>query len=395
MKKDLKGIATFTCCALAMGSAFVVTSCNKQATKIGVLVSDKSTAEALGFMNYYQEYIADQYDVEFVYSDELANAAEEKSAIESMVASNCKAVISFSSFDREAQIKQCEKEKVYYSVATGTLTAEQYEAYKGYDYYVGSIGPDNDTEFNTGYNMAKYYINKGMKKFGIFGGAVPYYTEMHIYRVAGMLTAMVESGGADASYGGEKVKEAIVGKIYTDGCQINTGSIGDIELLSYVGGYAMDEPFWASCAAAVNEPGLEAFLAVGNGSDFFAASKPATVQLASVDAYAKAYGDAMQAGSLNYLAGKFSSSIGPIFLATLRAVNGKKLTTAEGNALALGQGYWVSTSYDDFTKYQNGDTASKPAYTKEILDKYLDADYQTFASFVEKYSFEEITNLGK
>ena len=395
MKKMFKRFFAVLCCAFALVSVFVLASCGATKAKIGVLVSDKSTPEALGFINYYQNYIEKQYDVEFMYSDELKDAAGEKSAIDSMVAANCQAVISFSSFDRAAQIAQCEKEKVYYAVATGTLTAEEYETYKAYKYYVGSIGPDNDTEYRTGYNMAKYYLNQGMKNFGIFGGAVAYYTEMHIYRVAGMLTAMVEAGGEGASYKGAAVKEAIVGQIYADGCTISTGAIGNVNLLSYVGGYAMDDAFWASCYAAVNAEGLEAFLAVGNGSDFFAASKPATVKLASVDAYAPAYGEAMQAGSLDYLAGKFSSSIGPIFLATLRAVNGKKLTTADGNALALGQGYWVSTSYADFTKYQNGDTASAPAYTKAVLDKYMDADYNTFADFVSHYSFEEISKLGK
>ena len=37
------------------------------------------------------------------------------------------------------------------------------------------------------------------------------------------------------------------------------------------------------------------------------------------DAYAESYGTAMDGGMLDYLAGKFSASIGPIFIATYRA----------------------------------------------------------------------------
>ena len=89
--------------------------------KIGVLVSDVTSAEALAFRAYYEEYIQKQYNVTFMYSDELADAAAEASAIDNFIANNCKAIISFASADRPAQIEQCEQNGVYYAVATGTL----------------------------------------------------------------------------------------------------------------------------------------------------------------------------------------------------------------------------------------------------------------------------------
>ena len=170
--------------------------------KMGILVSDATTAEALAFRTYYTEYIQKQYNVEMIYSDELTDAAGETSAIDTFITNNCKAIISFSSFDRAAQLEQCEEAGVYYAVATGTLTEEEYETYKGYEHYVGAIGPSLNVEFETGYNMAKHYLDQGVKNFAIFGGAIPYYTEMHIYRAAGMLTAMVEAGGDGANYQG-------------------------------------------------------------------------------------------------------------------------------------------------------------------------------------------------
>ncbi len=363
------------------------------AIKIGVLVSDTTSGEALGFRAYYENYIEKNYNVDLIYSDELKDAAGETAAIDSMVAQNCKAIISLSSYDRPAQIEQCQKEQVYYAVATGTLTAEQYETYKGYEYYVGAIGPSNDTEFQAGYDMAKHYLDQGMKNFGIFTGAAPYYTEMHIYRVAGMFAAMVEAGGEGASYKGATVKDAIVGQIYADGCAIAPTTIGDINVLSVVEGYTMDDAWFASCASAVNAAGLEAFLAVGNGADFFAAAKPENVKIATVDSYVEALGTAMEAGSVDYLAGKFNSTNGPIFIAALRAAQGNPLRDENGNALALSQGYWVATSHDDFVKYQTSDTVDAPAYTKEILDQYLTADYATFAAFVAASSYEDIAAM--
>lgn len=362
--------------------------------KIGVLVSDSTTAESLAFQSYYKEYIANNYNVELMYSDELADAAAEKSAIDTFITNNCKAVISFSSFDRMAQLKQCADASVYYAVATGTLTDEEYESVKDNEYYIGAIGPSLNVEFQTGYDMAKYYLDQGKTNFAIFGGAVPYYTEMHIYRAAGMLTAMVEAGGEGASYQGETDKEGIIAKIF-ETATIETGAIGSVNVVGYVGGYDMDEAWFAKCAQMAQTEGLEVILAVGNGSDFFGTSVQGTeVKIASVDAYASAYGEAMEAGMLDYLAGKFSASIGPIFVATYSAVLGAPIRTEDGCALALDQGYWIANSYEQFSEYYTIDSSTEaPAYTKAMLDTLLGADFTTFSDFVSKYSFDEIKAL--
>lgn len=376
------------------GGAQAVELDTSKTVKMGVLVSDATSAESLAFQSYYKDYIAKNYNVELMYSDELADAAAETSAIDTFITNNCKAVISFSSFDRMAQLNQCADAGVYYAVATGTLTDEEYESVKSNQYYVGAIGPSLDVEFQAGYDMAKHYLDQGVTNFAIFGGALPYYTEMHIYRAAGMLTAMVEAGGDGANYQGATDAGGIIGKIF-ETASLQTGSIGTINLLGYVGGYDMDEAWFASCAQMAQTSGLEVILAVGNGSDFFGTSVQGTdVKIASVDAYASAYGDAMKAGMLDYLTGKFSASIGPIFAATYSATLGAPIRTEDGSALALDQGYWVATSSEQFDKYYAIDSSTEaPAYTKAMLDTLLGTDYATFADFVSKYSFDEISAL--
>jgi len=362
-----------------------------ETVKIGVLVSDATTAESLAFRSYYTEYIQNQYNVELIYSDELVDAAGETSAIDTFITNNCKAIISFSSFDRAAQLEQCEGAGVYYAVATGTLTEEEYETYKAYEYYVGAIGPSLDVEFEAGYNMAKYYLDQGKVNYAIFGGAIPYYTEMHIYRAAGMLTAMVEAGGEGANYLGATDAEGIIGQLFTDAAVTPT-AIGTINVVGYVGGYDMDDAWFGKCAQMAQTPDLEVILAVGNGSDFFGTAAAETdIKIGSVDAYAESYGEHMAGGMLDYLAGKFSASIGPVFIATYRAALGSPIRTEDGCALALNQGYWVSTSAEEFDACYAVDSSKEdPAYTKELLDQLLTCDYAAFEEFVGKYSFEEI-----
>ncbi|MBQ9407816.1 MAG: sugar ABC transporter substrate-binding protein [Clostridia bacterium] len=393
MKNMKRSICLILCLLMALGC---IPAMAAGKVKIGVLVSDATSSEALAFRAYYTEYIAKAYDVEFLYSDELTDAAGEKSAIDNFIVNNCKAVISFSSFDRPAQIDQCDAAGIYYAVATGTLTDEQYEEYKDYEYYVGAIGPSMDIEFQTGYDMAAYYIDQGMTQFGMFGGGVPYYVDMHIYRAAGMLTAMVEKGGEGANYKGADNKFAIIGQIYQDG-GIDTGKIGSLELVAYVGGYDFNDAWFGKLAQMVSTEGIQAILTVGSGVDvlggFVAGSG---VKLATVDSFTPAMGEAMDSGILDYVAGKFAASVGPIFVATYNAINGKPIRDNDGNAIALGQGFWVATNSEQFKQYSAVDSSNTdPAYTKEIMDQYAGAgvSYDDFAAFVGRYSFDEIVGL--
>ena len=355
-----------------------------QKVKIGVLVSDATSSEALGRRAYLESYIQDKFNVEFVYSDELADAAAETSAIDTMIANNCKAILSESSFDRDAQIEQCESAGVYYGIGAGALTDEQYETYSGYEHYVGAIGPSYATEFQVGYDMAKHYLDAGAKNFAIFGGAVAYYNDMHINRVAGMITAMCEAGNGD--YQGASDAEAIIGQIYSDGT-IKTGDIGDVKLLSYMDGYNMDDAWWGTAAELANTPDLEVILAVGSGSDFFGSIAPEGVKIASVDAIAQDYLDAMNSGSLDYVSAKFSAYDATIFCALYRAALGNKLTTPDGKALALDMGYWTVENAGDMEKALKTDSGYD-FYSVDDLNSLLTADYDSFEAFVADYELK-------
>ncbi len=140
--------------------------------KIGVLVADVSGEEALGFRAYYEEYIAANYNVQFNYTEQLTDAASEKSAIERFAAQGCQAIISFSSSDRAMQIETCEANKLYYAVASGMLDDAQYEQYKANEYFVGQVGPSMDTEYEAGYaivSSSSHTTKRSMMRFTRWG----------------------------------------------------------------------------------------------------------------------------------------------------------------------------------------------------------------------------------
>lgn len=381
----------------AVSAAEVDTYGIDKTAKIGVLVSDASTAEALSFRAYYEEYLESQYDVDFIYSEELTDAAGEIDAIDQFTTQGCQGIISLSSFDRPGQIEMCEDAGIYYGVAAGTLTDEQYETYKGYTYFVGSIGPSLETEYQTGYDMAQFFIEEGKTNFLIFTGAAAYGTEMHIYRVAGMIAAM-NAADPSTTYGGASTKDDIIAAIY-ETLGIDADSFAsDTFTVSAVNGYNMDDAWWGEISEKLFATGLEAVLAVGNGSDFFGSMAQGAVCVGSVDTYAQDYADAMANNQLTWMAGKFAPGVAPIFVSVLNAINGAPLRTADGNAFQIDQGYWYATNTDEFTEYLSSSSVESPVYDKSILDNYISTSenvvsYSDFEAFVGAYTFDEIQAL--
>ena len=346
--------------------------------KIGVLVADVSGEEALAFRSYYENYIAKQYpNVTFVYTEQLADAAAEKSAIEKFAAQGCQAILSFSSADRATQLDTCISNKLYYAVASGMLDDAQFETYKTSEYFVGQIGPSMDTEYEAGCAMGKYFADKGVKRVAMYGAFIP--NPMHVYRAAGVLA------GLGMTYGGASDKDAIVGQIFGDqGIDLSKVGTNGVELVGYFQGFG-DTTFDELFGILGKEP--EAFLSVGMATTFFTDSlNSADVEFSDIDSFTKANGEAMSNGKLVYLAGKYSSSIGPIFAAVLNAVNGNPVRDADGNALSISQNYLVATDAESFAKYSTADQGDTPIFSKEVLDTVIGdkVSYDSFVSLVTK-----------
>lgn len=320
----------------AAGDTSAKESKKQSDVKIGVLVQDVSGEEALGFRAYYEDYIADQYGVTFTYTDELTDAASEKSAIEKFASQGYQGVISFSSNDRALQIETCESNQIYYAVAAGMLDDDQYEQYKGNEYFLGQVGPSMETEYQAGVDMGKFFADKGIKTVAMYGAFIP--NPMHVYRVAGVLS------GLGLSYDGSTDEAEVVGKIFADQGVDPSKVSGDIEMVAYLQGYG------DTTTDEINAAGIE---------------------FSDIDSFTKSNGEAITSGKLVYLAGKYSSSVGPAFALIMNAINGNIVRDADGNAVSISQNYQVATdeaTFDEFYKTDNGDN---PIYNKETLDKII------------------------
>ena len=343
--------------------------------KIGVLVSDVSGEEALGFRAYYENYIAKNYNVTFTYTEQLEDAAAEKAAIEKFAAQGYDAILSLAASDRTTQIETCAANGLYYAVVSGMLDDAQFEQFKSNEYFVGQIGPSMDTEFEAGYAMGKYFADQGAKTVGIYGAFIP--NPMHVYRTAGVLA------GLGCTYGGASDKDGIAGQLFGDqGVDMSKVVCGDTQIIGYFQGFG-DTTFDELFAIIGQQP--DAFLSVGMATTFFADSlNGANIPYSDIDSFTSGNAANMADGTLVYLAGKYSSSIGPIFAATLNAVNGNPIRDAEGNALSSSQGYLFATDSETFDSIFNGDKGDSPIFAKDLLDTVIGAvSYDDFVALVE------------
>ena len=349
------------------GASEETASAPKDAVKIGVLVADVSGEEALGFRNYYEEYIQNNYDVTFEYTDALESAEDEKAAIEKFASKGYDAIISLSSSDRAQQIETCEEYGVYYAIASGVLDEAQYETYKGYEHFVGQIGPSNETEFEAGKAMGEYFKSQGVGKVAMYGAFIP--NPMHVYRAAGVIA------GLGYTYGGTDDMNGMIGQIFTDQAIDLSKIEGDVEVVAYLQGYG-DTTTDELNAAIQKAP--DAFLSVGMATTFFAQTLSQNeIQFADIDSFTEMNLDSMTNGTLTYLAGKYSSSIGPVFALVMNAINGNVIRDNDGNAVSLSQGYLVATDVDSFNQYYVTDNGDTPIYDKESLDSII-GDSVTF-----------------
>jgi ABC-type sugar transport system substrate-binding protein len=359
----------------ATDEAKEVTTTAGETKKIGVLVADVSGEEALGFRKYYEEYIEENYDVIFDYTDALASAEDEKSAIEKFASKGYDAIISLSSSDRAQQIETCEEYGIYYAIASGVLDDELYEKYKSYEYFVCQIGPSNTTEFEAGKAMGEYFKDQGVEKVALYGAFIP--NPMHVFRAAGVLV------GLGCTYGDASDMETIVGQIFQDqGIDLSKVS-GDVEIVAYLQGYG-DTTTDELNAAIQKAP--DAFLSVGMATTFFAQTlSQENISFADIDSFTAMNSQSMESGSLTYLAGKYSSSIGPVFALVANAIDGNVIRDDEGNAISLNQGYLVATDKESFDEYYVNDNGDSPIYNKETLDSIIGSQvtYQDVKSFVE------------
>ena len=159
--------------------------------KIGVIVYNTGDNEVIGFREYLKGYIERNFEmVQFIYSGSIRSGEEELDFIQKACDDGVEGFMSFLSHDLAAEVALCEKNKVYYLLASGTVADEDFDAVAANPWFLGMFGPGRAFEFQAGADMGRFFAEQDYgKSYFILSGGAPLGNEMHYQRTLGILNA--------------------------------------------------------------------------------------------------------------------------------------------------------------------------------------------------------------
>ena len=352
--------------------------------KIGVIVYNTGDDEVIGFREYLQGYIESNFEMaEFVYSSSIQNEEQELAFIQQACDEGVEGFMSFLTHDLAAEVALCEKNKVYYMLASGTVSAEDFDAVAENPWFLGMFGPGLSFEFQAGADMARYFIREqtGNRYFVLSGGA-PLGNEMHYQRTLGILDTFASAYGINFPVPREELAKV------SEPTTVETEKL----TVTICPGYVSRAYYLETAKKAYAEQSYDAVLSVLPPAEMVNVINK--TPLGVVDAYHTRNLQLFTNGTLRFVVGKYSSMVGPAFALMLNAVTGHAEEFRDnGKAVKVTQGFWVSDSAEDYVeKYTLSSSAAKNAYNFDDLSKVIiiyngDADLAELVALAEACSY--------
>lgn len=391
MKKNIMAVAACTLCA-ALSVPFMVSAeetfdtGNMEKHKIGVIVYNTADAQVLAFRDYLENYIELCFpDVDFLYSSNVNTPEQEMEFIQLACDEGVEGILSFNSYDLKAEVELCEKNEVYYMRASAGVEEDIFKTVEDNPYFLGSVGPTDEMEYEAGYNMAKYFLEgSDAKEFFIPSGGAGFGVTMHVLRTQGILDAIEEASGAKFA---QDTKEIAASPAAV------TAQAGDMKVC-VAPGFLDSEMFLPAVQEAYAANPYGVVLSVYPLGDLVNDVEKAEIGV--IDCYSEENRLLFTDGIMDYVTGKFSSTIGPSFAAMYNAVTGYADDFRDnGKAFKFTQGFWTSDSMSDYEeKYAYSSSIVLNAYSADDLLAVCklvnpDATYEDLKNLAEAYTFED------
>jgi len=355
--------------------------------KIGVIVYNTGDEEVIGFREYLQGYIENNFEmVKFVYSESISSKEEELDFIQKACDDGVEGFMSFLTYDLKAEVTLCEKNRAYYLLASGTVSGEDFDAVADNPWFLGMFGPGQPFEFQAGADMARFFIKEKVgNRFFILSGGASLGNEMHYQRTLGILDTLSNTYGI--AFPITRAELAAADHPITVGNERVTVTISP--------GYITFENYLADAKEAFAAGSYDAVLSVLPPEDML--QTIGKTPLGVVDSYNTRNLQLFTDGTLQFVVGKYSSVCGPAFALMLNAVTGYAEDFRDnGKAIKVTQGFWVSDNRDDYTeKYALSSSVAKNAYNFDDLSAVIriynpNANLNELVALAEACSFRAV-----
>lgn len=355
--------------------------------KIGVIVYNTADEEVLGFKEYLKGYIEENFEmVQFVYSYSINSAEQEMNFIQAACDQGVEGFMSFVTYDLPNEVALCQQNGAYYLLASGTVSAEDFEAVQDNPSFLGAFGPGQPFEFQAGADIARYFIREKVgTRFFVLSGGAALGNEMHYQRTLGILDTFASAYGASFPLTRDEIARTDKPiTVETDRVTV-TVCPGYLRLDDVLN--TARETFEAGSYDAVLSvlPPLDAVDFIGR------------TPLGVVDSYNTRNLQLVTEGVLKVVVGKYNSIVGPAFALMLNVVTGYAEDFREnGRAVKVIQGFWTSDSAEDYNeKYALSTSAAMNAYNFDDLSKVIriynpDADLNALCALAEACSYRAV-----
>lgn len=339
----------------------VATTYPEEKVLIGVEIYDPTDSEFLALQEYFG-YLAENMNVEFKYSEAIADADGEMKFIEDCAMAGAKGFIAYYNVTGVEQPRAVIDYGMYYWGASED--EEIYSTFSADPLYLGSVNTGNG-DYAGGHAMGEWVLEQGFDTVIYANGGADFGVPLFTARQQGFMEALEGSSV----------------KIVT------------------VSGFPGDQ-FFADQAAALGTEGLDAVCASFNGVDFWAqpiasAGLTDTVKLATIGSINQAYVDAFNGGSVSLVASaniqRFGIAIGMICNAVDGNADALKLDGAATNAP---DDIWIVKSAEDCQKLfdlQNGEKVYTADEIKSLSVKVNpSANAQTITDLLASAKLENL-----
>ena len=352
---------------------------------IGVLVYNQTDDEVIAFKRYLVNYIADAFNVEFLYSGNVTSEEEEQEYLQRLIDYGAEGILSFISYDLSAEVKLCEQAGVYYMMASGTVSDEDFASVEDNPFFLGAIGPGAFIEYKAGSDMAAFFAEKkGSNEYFILSGGAAYGNAMHQRRTQGILDTLASAYNVTF----EKSTEEL--SMTEEPVHIQEGDLK----VCICPGYISRDQFFEQIKGEYESDRYDTVLSVLGISRMADVVKG--TRLGVIDCYSETNLQMFASEDLQYLVGKYSSIIGPSFAVMYNAITGHADEfRPRGKSFHITQGFWSSDSREDFEeKYTLASSVEINAYNYEDLQKVIrefnpDASYDDLKALAEADTFKD------
>lgn len=361
---------------------------------IGVVTYDFSDAEVAGFRNYLQNYISQCFPgVEFLYTDEVTSLEEEIEELHAMNDAGVEGILSFVTYDLYEAVNYCSENDIYYMMASGTISDKDFNKVSENEHFVGVIGPGNEMEYEAGRKLAGSFSHKTENNaYFVLSGGAYMGNEMHRLRTEGVLDKLQEDYGVKFAQTSQEIAESTEPTIV---------QAGDLTVCICPGFMNVSEHYQLAISS-LKSGSYSAAMAVMAAGNFPEECETVHTDFGMIDSFTEENQFGFINGRLSYLAGKYSSIIGPSFVAMYNAVCGYADEFRDnGKAFSLQQGFWEASSLNEYIeKYSLASGIYVNAYNYNDLQSACkvynpNASLEDLRKLTDAYSYEEASERRK